>query len=138
MADLAGQEAPAEARSFDDVERAGDGGGIAGERRRLCVGEGRAEIGEVGDQRRATAALRPVRKERLRAGGVERRLRRDQSLGMGLEEARIGRRIGKVEAREQTVEPLMRLGRALAERAVGCFQAESPNTRAKIASTCLK
>ena len=57
---------------------------------------------------------------------------------MGLEEAGITARIGEVETREQPVEPLMRLGRALAERAMRRLQAASPNTRAKIVSTCLK
>lgn len=137
LAHLACEEAATEARSFDDVERAGDRGGIVRQRCGAVVRQGDAQVGEVGRQRRAAAALGPIGEDRLRAGSIQRRLGRRQRLGMRLEEAGIAGGVGEVEAREQAVEPLMRLGCALAERAVRGFQAASPNTRAKIVSTCL-
>lgn len=61
---------------------------------------------------------------------------------MGLEEAAVPGRLSQSEAREQPVQPLMRDGRALAQRLVRglerAAQPAFPNTRANTVSTCLK
>lgn len=134
--DLREEGRGAEAGAFEDVETAGQRRlvGIGG--RGFEEGGGYAKIGEVGEERGASALGRPAGEEAVGAGVGEGLLDRQEGAGLGGEEAAVGMGIGQIEARKRRIQAVMRRARGIAE---GETRAQaSPNTRWKIESTRLR
>ena len=142
FADLPREEAAAQPRPFQNIDRAGDrerfGIGIveAGNRRRFVARQdGGAQCRKIGPERFPAPSHIPIRDHFARLRRIQRRLDGQHRIGMGAKEPTIAVLRAQIEAREQPVEPLMLGAGPFAQGQMSVVQ---PNTLSKIVSTCLK